>query len=244
MKERPILFSAPMVHAILEGRKTVTRRLMKPQPSPCDADDQRGGHLWPSREHQTMLHVQEELQQWTGLAGHACPYGEPGERLWVRETWSDVNLQGAPGIAYRADDEVRDLMEDKSFLDERGAFNYDDPRCKPYHFACWSEDLLAGTEGRWRPSIHMPRWVSRILLEITAVRVERLQDISGDQAEAEGVDAAMCRQFLETSPSRFECKEAVIHGFAGLWASINGNESWHANPWVWVVEFKRVEQSA
>ena len=84
----------------------------------------------------------------------------------------------------------------------------------------------------------MPRTASRILLEITDVRVERLQDISGDQAEAEGVDAAMCQQFLETSPSRHQCKEAVIHGFAGFWQSTGGD--WDANPWVWVVEFKRV----
>ncbi|AHZ69163.1 hypothetical protein OU5_2084 [Pseudomonas mandelii JR-1] len=91
----------------------------------------------------------------------------------------------------------------------------------------------------WKPSIHMPRWASRILLEITDVRVERLQNISGDQAEAEGVDAAMCQQYLETSPSRFECKEAVIHGFAGLWQSTGGN--WDANPRVWVVEFKQVK---
>lgn len=92
---------------------------------------------------------------------------------------------------------------------------------------------------KWKPSIHMPRAACRILLEITDVRVERLQAITAEQAEAEGVDAAMCRQYLETSPSRHECKAAAIHGFAGLWQSTGGD--WNANPWVWVVKFKRVQ---
>lgn len=140
IKERPILFSAPMVRAILEGRKTVTRRVCKPQPS--------------ANAHTTCASGNPMGAWWeTGKDIIRCPYGKPGERLWVRETWSDVNLQGAPGIAYRADGDVRDLMEDASFLDEDGAFNYDDPRSKPYHFSCWSEDLLGGKEGRWRPSI-------------------------------------------------------------------------------------------
>lgn len=174
IKERPILFSAPMVRAILDGRKTVTRRVCKPQPS--------------ANAHTTCASGNPMGAWWeTGKDIIRCPYGKPGERLWVRETWSDVNLQGAPGIAYRADGDVRDLMEDASFLDEDGAFNYDDPRSKPYNFACWSEDLLGGKEGRWRPSIHIPRWASRILLEITAVRVERLQDITEEQAVAEGL---------------------------------------------------------
>ena len=234
MKESPILFSGPMVRAILEGRKTVTRRVVKPAfpASVIEVLPFAGDHsaYMPVRPATANQPWEEQIR--------VCPYGKPGARLWVRETWSDVNLQGAPGIAYRADDEVRDLMEDESFLDERGAFNYDDPRCKPYHFACWSEDLLAGTEGRWRPSIHMPRWVSRILLEITAVRVERLQDITEQQALAEGV--ASCAQDLDPDGNGYSPGEL----FSILWSSINGTDSWNANPWVWVVEFKRVEQSA
>lgn len=179
------------------------------------------------------------------VPGHSlssnCPYGKPGDRLWVRETWSDVNLQGAPGIAYRADGDVRDLMEDASFLDEGGAFNYDDPRSKPYHFACWSEDLLGGKEGRWRPSIHIPRWASRILLEITAVRVERLQDISEDQAKAEGVRLYTDHDELGEwwHVDGIETYSADPRkSFELLWSSVGGD--WVANPWVWVVEFKRV----
>lgn len=228
VKERPILFSAPMVRAILEGRKTVTRRVCKPQPS--------------ANAHTTCASGNPMGAWWeTGKDIIRCPYGKPGERLWVRETWSDVNLQGAPGIAYRADGDVRDLMEDASFLDEDGAFNYDDPRSKPYNFACWSEDLLGGKEGRWRPSIHIPRWASRILLEITAVRVERLQDISEDQAKAEGVrlytDHAELGEWWHVDGIDTYSADPR-KSFELLWSSVGGD--WVANPWVWVVEFKRV----
>ncbi|NNB67620.1 hypothetical protein [Pseudomonas fluorescens] len=228
IKERPILFSAPMVRAILEGRKTVTRRVCKPQPS--------------ANAHTTCASGNPMGAWWeTGKDIIRCPYGKPGERLWVRETWSDVNLQGAPGIAYRADGDVRDLMEDASFLDEDGAFNYDDPRSKPYHFACWSEDLLGGKEGRWRPSIHIPRWASRILVEITAVRVERLQDISEDQAKSEGVrlytDHAELGEWWHVDGIDTYSADPR-KSFELLWSSVGGD--WVANPWVWVVEFKRV----
>lgn len=234
MKERPILFSAPMVRAILDGRKTVTRRSCKPQPSAnahtTSADGNPMGAWWE-----------------TGKDINRCPYGQPGDRLWVRETWSDVNLQGAPGIAYRADDDIRDLMEDETFLDNSGAFNYDDPRSKPYQFACWSEDLIAGTEGRWRPSIFMPRWVSRILLEVTAVRVERLQEISEEQALAEGIIPHV-RGGWHWHPHdpgnvddwhQFGFKSPAF-AFQDLWIGTRGD--WDTNPWVWVVEFKRVTQ--
>lgn len=219
MKERPILFSAPMVCAILSGQKTVTRRQVK-----------GAGLKW--LEDFTPEYVADP-------ANSLCPFGKPGDRLYVRETWADVNLQGAPGIAYRADDDVRDLMEDESFLDERGAFNYDDPRSKPYQFACWSEDLIAGTEGRWRPSIHMPRWVSRILLEITNVRVERLHDITEDQARAEGITDGGCHSCGNHEPCGCDCPSpCAVDSFVHLWNSTGGD--WDANPWVWVVEFKRV----
>ncbi|HCF1489572.1 TPA: hypothetical protein NH848_002242 [Pseudomonas aeruginosa] len=237
MKERPILFSGPMVRAILEGRKTVTRRVMKPQPTPC----KDGGHHWPCKVHQSMLHVERELQNgegcWCGLAEAACPHGQPGDRLWVRETWTDVNMCGAPALAYRADEDIRDLMEEPGFLDDRGAFNYDDPRVKPYPFAYWYAEL---DQARWRPSIHMPRWASRILLEITAVRVERLQDISEEQALAEGVHGEPCDHARQAC-SDIGCWGDTAKGaFGFLWEQLNGAGAWQANPWVWVVEFKRV----
>nr|EIU3317484.1 hypothetical protein [Pseudomonas aeruginosa] len=154
MKERPILFSGPMVRAILEGRKTVTRRIAKPVKHPDLGNIYAPGALVLEHEPQHVV-------------DRACPYGQPGDRLWVRETWTDVNMCGAPALAYRADEDIRDLMEEPGFLDDRGAFNYDDPRVKPYPFACWYAEL---DQARWRPSIHMPRWASRILLEITSVR--------------------------------------------------------------------------
>ena len=219
IKERPILFSASMVRAILEGRKTVTRRVMKSQPDGDATITVESYNVAVTNRHGYQEAGPEIFGAWwrDGESGCKCPYGKPGDRLWVRETWAaDAQVdsvaprdlsQGEP-IYYPADEAVR----------QTGC-----AMIKP---------------GKGRPSIHMPRWVSRILLEITAVHVERLRDISGDQAEAEGVDAAMCQKFLETSPSRHLCKEAVIHGFAGLWDSVGGN--WNANPWVWVVEFKRV----
>ncbi|HBP5667130.1 hypothetical protein IPC1031_08690 [Pseudomonas aeruginosa] len=222
-KERPILFSGPMVRVILEGRKTVTRRVMKPQP------DFLGPMVDPNTPFKTLdagLH-----------ARITCPYGEPGDRLWVRETWTDVNMCGAPALAYRADEDMRDLMEEPGFLDDRGAFNYDDPRVKPYPFACWYAEL---DQARWRPSIHMPRWASRILLEITAVRVERLQDISEEQALAEGVRGEPCDHARQACADIGCWGDTAKGAFGFLWESLNGEGSWAANPWVWVVEFKRV----
>jgi hypothetical protein len=199
-RERPILFSAPMVRAILEGRKTVTRRVVK--------------NDWIQAERLPIETASGLFRFWCS-GEHPCPYGRPGERLWVRETWAQpANLDPGPTV-YRAT--YPDCLKGQGW-----------------------ENLPPSSAIRWKPSIHMFRRDSRILLEITGVRVERLQDITGDQAEAEGVDVAMCQLYLESSPSRFECKEAVIHGFAGLWESINGAGAWDANPWVWVVEFKRV----
>jgi hypothetical protein len=196
-KERPILFSAPMVRAILEGRKTVTRREVK---KPAALDYLAAG-FEPA---------------FLALPGNAdlCPYGKPGDRLWVRETCfiNDFREGGVPE-ADRADCQI--IYRADGMPDWEG-----------------EEELI-----RWRPSIHMPRWASRILLEITAVRVERLQDISEEQAIAEGIlhedDMWRGAPGLPSFPS-------PIAAFAHLWISINGVEGWNANPWVWAVEFKRV----
>jgi hypothetical protein len=205
-KERPILFAAPMVRAILEGRKTVTRREVKKQA----ALDCLAAGFEPA---------------FLALPGNAdlCPYGKPGDRLWVRETFAFADKSGSHEAA--PDDHWRPAR----------------PGMEPEIYRCWYRASDGHTaDGFWKPSIHMPRWASRILLEITDVRVERLQDITPDQCIAEGVDAAMCRQFLETAPSRHTLKEAEIHGFSGLWNSVGGD--WQANPWVWCVSFRRVEQ--
>ncbi|EPZ0821058.1 hypothetical protein ACXJPO_002418 [Pseudomonas aeruginosa] len=223
-RERPILFNDQMVRAILDGRKTVTRRVMKPQPMPSKS----GGHDWPCKVHQSMLHVERELQNgegcWCGLAEAACPYGQPGDRLWVREAWQgplisdeeqaanqswwkDMTKFQNPGhCAYRASG------DDNEYVDPDGYFH-----CK------------------WKPSIHMPRWASRILLEITAVRVERLQDITRSGIRAEGLQCPpeLCSD--DVSPNYRDWYPAA---WRELWESTGGD--WDANPWVWVVEFKRV----
>ena len=185
MKERPILFSAPMVRAILSGAKTQTRRVVK------------------DKHDVAALDFGERVR---------CPYGAPGDRLWVRATWRPDFMRPSQRRAfYRAD-----VVEE------------------------------AVTKA-WRPSIHMPRWASRITLEVTGVRVERLHDITPSDAIAEGVErgpepleymAGTAGWKDYERPGRCEANPAS--SFASLWRSINGAKSWAANPWVWVVEFKRV----
>lgn len=185
MKGRPILFSAPMVRAILAGTKTQTRRVAK------------GLALEWLSEGFTPEFVAD-------YQNRLCPYGQPGDRLWVRETWAlafeSAVIPHPEAVIYRADEGNAD----------------------------WG--------GRWKPSIHMPRWASRITLEIVSVRVERLQDISGTDCLAEGVGAPVGSELSYGSVTDAWNKRE----YARLWESINGPGSWDANPWVWVVEFKRV----
>ena len=143
-----------------------------------------------------------------------CPYGQPGDRLWVRETFQRFTDDGE--ILYKADPAGFEAMNELK-----------------------RDECL---EARWRPSIHMPRWASRILLEITAVRVERLQDISEADARAEGVTDGGCLNCGEPEPCA--CAQPAPDArdsFCRLWQSINGPGSWADNPWVWIVEFKRVQ---
>ena len=232
VRERPIIFSGGMVHAILEGRKTQTRRIVRPQP-----------YFVPVREH----------WQWDGAHGHAswsgdrpqaaallglrehCPYGRPGDRLWVRETWR-VSSSGRhyPSrwttvyVEWREQQKVRGRERGRQHRSEW--FCTDDE-----HDALMRRAYGNNRSATWRPSIHMPRWASRITLEVTAVRIERLQDISEEDAIAEGF-----------TPERGAVGQAVRPGprdwFAKGWRKMHGEESWDANPWVWVVSFRRVEQ--
>ncbi|WP_439851112.1 hypothetical protein ACTACG_07125 [Pseudomonas syringae] len=204
-KERPILFRAPMVRAILSGQKTVTRRVMKVQPVLNGGFWEVYGAGWGKGI--TSVPV---------MPGHSlssnCPYGRIGERLWVREAW-------------QADAQVNSIAPRE--------LSHGEPIQYPADGASRQTGCSMIKPGKTRPSIHMPRWVSRILLEITDVRVERLQGISEEQAEAEGVD------FLRAAPDLDETLTAA-QLFDCLWSSINGSDSWNSNPWVWVVEFKRV----
>lgn len=190
VKERPILFKAEMVRAILEGRKTQTRRMLKVQP--LDVLPMNIPDAWVTLETRDPEPHGRHIK---------CRFGKVGDRLWVRETWYHANpIEETPGyVSYRADGEFIE------FYKKQG--------CK------------------WKPSIFMPRWASRITLEIVSVRIERLQDITENDAVAEGVMGDET-EYDQATPKM--C-------YAALWEKINGPGSWDANPFVWVVEFKRVD---
>lgn len=194
IKERPLLFSGAMVRALLAGSKTQTRRVVKMRDGSLMDDEDL------SCDGRTVMDFTKTYPTWQELR---CPYGQPGTRLWVRETFRYTPHLEAK-IKYRAD-------YGDTFL-----------------------STLAETMATWKPSIFMPRVASRILLEITAVRCERLQDISEADAVAEGV-----KPFVPV-PGDGESMTAK-QMYARLWESINGPNSWAANPWVWVVEFKVVD---
>lgn len=206
MKERPILFSGPMVRAILDGRKTQTRRIMKPQPT-------YDGFWWSHKGYSCGGEKQfrDGLPMFVG-----CPYGKVGDRLWVRETCCSDGWS----VHYLADNDHREFGETR----------YDDV-IKLHHYS--------GGFSRQVPSIHMPRWASRITLEITGVRVERLNEISEADAYSEGVNIPSGQSFA--SNGNPELRNEARCAFQSLWNSINGPESWAANPFVWVIEFKRIE---
>ncbi|WP_116818225.1 hypothetical protein [Pseudomonas syringae] len=217
-KERPILFSAPMVRVILSGQKTVTRReVKKPAALDCLAAGFEPAFL--------------------ALPGNAdlCPYGKVGDRLWVRETWGVISHdfdENGNMIDWKADrpaSKIREMRFGRGYYSGHVIYRADGE-------AAWAGDDDGGGDDRsaWKPSIHMPRIASRILLEITDIRVERLQDISKVQALAEGVMS--CEQDIDPDGNGYEPLEL----FGGLWTMINGDGSWQSNPWVWVVEFERV----
>jgi len=227
MKERPILFSGAMVRAILGGSKTQTRRVIKTPGSKTLADIRRNpdndawykDHVWSMRNRGGMWgdYTHMRFMQF-------CPYGQPGDRLWVRETWAhDAASVEACRVVHE---------------DAMGGSPYG-----PYYRATES----APETLRWIPSIHMPRWASRILLEIVSVRVERLHDISEADAIAEGIERMPCavpdtKLWRNYTPDNGWTPNLCIpeNSFRSLWALINGEDGWDANPWVWVVEFKRV----
>ncbi|MGF7131974.1 hypothetical protein P3T40_003457 [Paraburkholderia sp. EB58] len=211
MKERPILFSGAMVRALLDGSKTQTRRIVKAKPS-----DECPKEMWPHAL-KDIIEWREQKGRWFGLMGWRslafadCPYGHPGDHLWVRETWAQPTTLDPGPTFYRAD--------------------Y--PACVPPGF----ENVPPADTITWKPSIHMPRAASRITLEVTGVRVERLRDISEADALAEGVEVLNgggYRQY-ETGAG---CYPAAA-SFRSLWRKINGEDSWDMGPWVWVVEFRR-----
>lgn len=221
MREIPILFKGPMVNSILAGTKTQTRRIVKPIRE----------HHWEGlpgfeithkllettnglqarfdyRVKNVLLDLNDDVPEW-----RKCPFGKPGDHLYVRETWAVTNPHDNGAISkinmgpvwYRADGFLRT-----------------DPNSQAEQ--CFGK-------GRWRPSIHMPKWASRIWLEVTNIRVERLKDITTGNCIKEGI------------PTYFEGGNGVHNDFKTLWESTYGHASWKANPFVWVVEFRRIDKA-
>lgn len=224
MKERPIFFSSPMVRAILDGRKTQTRRVVKPVGSDegfVILDYGNGGWPYRSDDGDSTTHtVKRGGKIYLEETPHSCPYGRPGDRLWVRENW---HQRGKYVFALPDSDK-------SSWLGTR-EITYSANTKRPGH------------DWRSRPSIHMPRWASRILLEVTAVRVERLADISKDDAMAEGIVLQPDGGFGLADSTHYNFSDPT-DSYCSLWESINGSGSWLANPWVWVIEFKKLEGGA
>lgn len=221
-KERPILMHARSIKGILEGRKTQTRRIVKPQPkNTTTAMGKHGwdwrGQLWGFDPATRKPYVEEVLRH--------CPYGKPGDLLWVRERWAmnDVNSGWGPiqkqrpskfgGVVYRADGDWEDQFAE-----------------------------LDGDIPPWRPSIHMPRWASRLTLEITNIRVERVQDIKWQDAFDEGIVPQMCCSGFECGCRALPVNDPVPE-FQALWDDTNGKGAWDRNDWVWVIDFKRIGES-
>ncbi|PXJ22841.1 hypothetical protein DMR11_19975 [Klebsiella pneumoniae] len=248
MKERGMIFNSEMVRAILDGRKTQTRRIMKVQPesnqlgllliTDSTKHSDIGKYHW-AESNATGNHVRSKL--------FSSPFGAVGERIWVRETWATLGNEDGCYV---------DWEDNLCKGDERSAARIYRASCeqRPGDCGLWSipDDAYWKPhtkehkfEGAWRPSIHMPRWASRILLEITDVRVERLNAISEEDARAEGIIDGGCLNCGEPEPCGCANPEPdATDAFAYLWQSIYGQDNWNANPWVWVIEFKRVEGGA
>lgn len=232
--ERPILFSAPMVRALLADTKTQTRRVVK----------LRGAEVIEERPRNDPDDNVLSTESWPWSPQHdgwvSCPYGSPGGRLWVKETFAF--LQPTDDAATASEHRVRVVQRPED--GERVALWYRADGEMPLVEQLWADD-----DGiRWRPSIYMPRWASRIALEVTAVRVERLQAITATDAIAEGIERGpepsagmkVSAGWKDYSRPNLESVGGPVSSYRSLWESINGDGSWEANPWVWVVSFKRV----
>ncbi|HGK3942984.1 TPA: hypothetical protein ACJ2OQ_004389 [Klebsiella pneumoniae] len=220
MTERGMIFNGEMVRAILDGRKTQTRRIIKwKQTRFTEIGEREDGSKWPWSED-----AEHACDFW-----HPCPFGAVGDRIWVRE-------------AFRVHSRATDVATLVYKASERNSWT------EQTHRVPVAVCNKPATPEKWTPSLHMPRWASRILLEITGVRVERLNAISEEDAEAEGIDM----EALYDSQDCYDCiadhnmtgRPTVTGAFKYLWESIYGEESWKANGWVWVISFKRVEGGA
>jgi len=253
MKEWPILFSTPMVQAILDGRKTQTRRIVKPQPQPT-ATEIVLSHQWSGNDHVARFKYNgENKYEVTDI--YRCPYGKIGDILWVRETWRIIGWNDGDPFTIQFKDKTikRDVYLNESRADD-------------YALECADQFIKAGYESdengificdlskiptKWRPSIFMPKEACRIKLEITDIRVERVQDISEEDAKAEGVYFYGWDDYHQTDYKNYSYNDKGMcddwgvqtakESYQTLWESINGRGSWEKNPWVWVIEFIRIK---
>ncbi|QBR52694.1 hypothetical protein [Erwinia sp. QL-Z3] len=211
MKERPIIFNADMVRAVLDGRKTQTRRIIK-------LDHERGME-------NPVVRGKGGAVSYVGcrLASTLCPFGEVGDRLWVRETFRvHSRATDVATLVYKASEQQSWTQQTHRVPIEK----------------CNKPAVI----DKWTPSIHMPRWASRVALEITGVRLERLKDISAEDVTAEGIktlgEAMWGPQWWADAPQA-AINDAQLQ-FSIIWSKIYGEASWQANPWVWVIEFQHV----
>jgi hypothetical protein len=214
MKARPILMSTPMVQATLEGRKTQTRRIMQIQPTRndnaglwhiADSTDSKakGKYHWGSKN------VLEGAAEWFDTKKFSIPYGQVGDLLWIRERFCLGSIEAGDHYPESPEPLFVEQCEKENVI--------------PYEYCI--RNNIGIEEVKWKPSIFMPKWASRVTLEITNIRVERLQDISHEDSRAEG---------SPIPTSAYTIKDS----YRMLWKSINGKDSWDKNPWVWVIEFK------
>jgi hypothetical protein len=249
VRERPILFSGPMVRAILDGKKTQTRRVVNPQPVlNLDTDDV--AEIGSPESLVLGYFSGSTPYRWSAKDGSPeetpCPYGIPSDRLWVRETWAT-----GKALDGKSPKKIATSCLDAGYAKPWAPIWYEADGSRP-------DNETANTfegKGKSRPSIFMPRWASRILLDVVDVRVERLNDISEMDARAEGISQVtfipddgfppslgyMVGKDDGKSPLHTSAKEC----FKKLWDDINGERApWSSNPWVWVVTFKRVEEAS
>lgn len=235
MKERGIIFNAEMVRAILDGRKTQTRRIIKSVPATHNF------HGWVT----SSTHAKDEGKACWAIGDSPllkepirlnCPLGKVGDRLYVRETWSVVSHEFDDDglmidyVPDRPTKAVHEMPHGHGYFTGHVIYSADG------YFTWGDDDGCIDGRSCWKPSIHMPRWASRITLEITDVRVERLQSISEADAKAEGFDNSQ-----SDATNSIGWFEKPIRAFRRIWENIYGDDGWNNNHWVWVIEFKKVE---
>lgn len=246
MKERPILFSTPMVRAILEGRKTQTRRIIKPQ-------YEVSGSIWTSIKTKTWMH-QSKIENCESLL-KVCPYGQVGDILWVRETWQVVfELEYDHHAMDGSCVNIREWIPNFDSVEKTCVGLSSEWSCasmpernKYYVYMTSDIQFIDGKHKlKWKPSIFMPKAASRIKLEITDIRVERLCDITEKDAISEGIEykewkngPVNCNGYKDYSGGGVYFPRPIA-SYYSLWESINGKGSWEKNPFVWVITFNRI----